>query len=428
MISPPPKASRESLDLSVPDLSTTKISNEYSSPSNSNDSSISNTSIENTKNIIVKPVKTPKSIDITTSNRAIDNTIRKEDIMAQKIDAMMNDSSIINLSKSMIYDENNAASITNDKNKDNSDQDNNNSNSNDDNCDDEKLLSENSTNVHLGKLYNEIRILRAQARVRAKERIEYAKEYKLCEDNWTTELTALRIRNNSVEDELIAAKDQISKFKIELADKDAQINILLTSKESVQDLLTNVKLNAEKDSLNSIISLKKFNTILESQRDQLVTQVNTLASELNNLRGDYEKSINESLEYKAIIYNLQEKIHMMNKVHNQIPPVNSLQQPQQNQQSQEKEKDATLLPANNSTIDNANEFDLSFNQHSSRRLCENEIDNFLARIVPSSVNTKSVFGSLYNTPNNSNNKNLSKGIESTLYNTRKKLNLLRSKH
>ena len=178
-----------------------------------------------------------------------------------------------------------------------------------------------------------------------------------------------------------------------------------------------------------IISLKKFNTILESQRDQLVTQVNTLTSELNNLRNDYEKSINESLEYKAIIYNLQEKIHMMNKLRNQIPSVNSLQQPQEKQQQpQEKEKDVPILSENNSISNNSNEFDLSFNQYSNRRLCENEIDNFLARIVPSSVNTKSVFGSLYNIPNNNNNNNYNKGIESTLYNTRKKLNLLRSKH
>ncbi len=412
-MSTPPKPPRETFDLSVPELSASKLSNESSSPSN--DSNISITSIENTKNIIVKPIKTPKIIDITTSKRAIDNTVSKEDMMPQKVDAMMNDSSI-NLSKSIICDENNNVTIAPNK-KDNI------NDSNEDNEHDEKLLDEKSTNEHLGKLYNEIRILRAQTRVRAKERIEYEKEFKLCEENWTTELTALRIRNNAAEDELIIAKDQISKFKIELADKDAQINILLNSKESVQDLLTNVKLNAEKDSLNSIISLKKFNTILESQRDQLVTQVNTLTSELNNLRNDYEKTINESLEYKAIIYNLQEKIHMMNKIHNQIP---TQQQQQQQQPKQQEEKDISVSSENNN-MNKITDFDLSLSQYSNRRLCENEIDNFLARIIPSSVNAKSVFDSLYNISNNSD-KNSSKGIESTLYSTRKKLNLLRSKH
>ena len=59
-MSTPPKPPRETFDLSVPELSASKLSNESSSQSN--DSNISITSIENTKNIIVKPIKTPKII------------------------------------------------------------------------------------------------------------------------------------------------------------------------------------------------------------------------------------------------------------------------------------------------------------------------------------------------------------------------------
>jgi hypothetical protein len=157
-------------------------------------------------------------------------------------------------------------------------------------------------------LEDEIMISKAVARVRERERLDYEKEAKKCEEDWATELTALSIRNLSLEKELFNQKELVMKMKIDSVTKDAQISSLMVSKDNAELKVDGAKGKAERDSLSAVLSQKKLVEILDNQRISVENQTQLLKSELNTLRTDYTKVVEESLQWKQEVIKLKQEV------------------------------------------------------------------------------------------------------------------------
>ena len=67
------------------------------------------------------------------------------------------------------------------------------------------------------ELKSRVRVLEAEARVRAKERIEFDLEMHKMEVGWSTELTAVSIRNKNLEEQNRSLKDEQRKSNVEMS-------------------------------------------------------------------------------------------------------------------------------------------------------------------------------------------------------------------
>lgn len=80
---------------------------------------------------------------------------------------------------------------------------------------------------HWKRKYSEasgrLRIIEAETKLHYRERVEFVKEFQVCEETWSRELTEISIRNTHLEAELHSLKETNRKAKIELSRMSAEL-------------------------------------------------------------------------------------------------------------------------------------------------------------------------------------------------------------
>ena len=109
-----------------------------------------------------------------------------------------------------------------------------------------------------------VRVLEAQARAHAKEMIEYHKEEARWEENWTTEIIAMRLRNNELEGQYSESKNDRCKLRIQLSNSSANLASALAGKQAAEQVARTARDKADRDALDAVLSQRRLIGALEA--------------------------------------------------------------------------------------------------------------------------------------------------------------------
>ena len=149
------------------------------------------------------------------------------------------------------------------------------------------------------ELKSRIRVLEAEARVRAKERMEFDQEMQKMEVNWSTELTAVSIRNKSLEDENKALREHQRKANIEMSRLIAQLASLEAAKENAELRVGNSKGKADREAMGTVLAQQKLLRLLEEQSASADAKAGLLQEESEALKTLHKEAAAQLVEWKA---------------------------------------------------------------------------------------------------------------------------------
>lgn len=236
-------------------------------------------------------------------------------------------------------------------------------------------------------LLSEVKLLRAEARVRARERAEYEEEAKRCEENWATELSALSIRNASLEAEVAGYRESIRKLKMNMASKEVEVAAAIASCNAAEYMNDTAKIQAEREALSAILAQRQLFEVLEKQKGVLETQVESMMAEISNLRSEHQKSVEEAIKWKSTAHALEQQVTTLKSLNKQNMIASTSEDIDNGEENRKKsETDAAIS--------------------SSRRLYEKEVDSYLNRVSPTSLRIEeAALKSTHSQPLEQKNKN-----------------------
>lgn len=149
------------------------------------------------------------------------------------------------------------------------------------------------------ELKSRIRVLEAEARVRAKERIEFDLEMHKMEVGWSTELTAVSIRNKNLEEQNKALKEQQRKSNVEMSRLIAQLACLEASKENAEMKVGNAKGKSDREAMGTVMAQQKLLGVMEEHAKASDAKVSLLKEENESLASKLETMTAEITDWKA---------------------------------------------------------------------------------------------------------------------------------
>jgi hypothetical protein len=152
--------------------------------------------------------------------------------------------------------------------------------------------------AEVAELTQRIRILEAEARVAARERSDFDEEMQRAEENWAIELTALGIRNKSLELENNEMREEGRRAKIELAKLVSEIAALEACDSTRAMTLTHSKNQAERDAFGTLLAQQQLVKVLHSHKEASETQAALLRGELAALSAAHNAAMVECNQWK----------------------------------------------------------------------------------------------------------------------------------
>ncbi len=149
------------------------------------------------------------------------------------------------------------------------------------------------------QLRSRIRVLEAEARVRAKERMEFDEEVQKMEVNWSTELTALSIRNKSLEEENRNLREHQRKANIEMSRLVGQLASLEVAKENAELRVGNSKGQADREAMGTVLAQQKLLRLLEEQSISAEANAGLLREESDAVKKMHKEAAEQLVEWKS---------------------------------------------------------------------------------------------------------------------------------
>ena len=149
------------------------------------------------------------------------------------------------------------------------------------------------------ELKSRIKVLEAEARVRAKERIEFDLEMHKMEVGWSTELTAVSIRNKNLEDQNKNLKEEQRKANVEMSRLIAQLACLEAAKENAEMKVGNAKGKSDREAMGTVLAQQKLLSVMEEHAKASDAKVALLKEENDSLSGRLEALTAELTDWKA---------------------------------------------------------------------------------------------------------------------------------
>ncbi len=160
------------------------------------------------------------------------------------------------------------------------------------------LRTREERNSTVENLLQRIRVLEAEARVSARERLDFGEEIRRTEENWAVELTALGIRNKALETENIDLREENQLAKIELAKLASEISAL-HSKKSTQAMTSgSFKSEADRVAFGALLAQQNLVKVLTSHKEASEAQVEILKTEVESLARAHRTAMEENYEWK----------------------------------------------------------------------------------------------------------------------------------
>ena len=119
------------------------------------------------------------------------------------------------------------------------------------------------------------------------------------EKNWSTELTALSIRNKSLEEENKSLKEQQRKSNIEVSRLVAQLASLEAAKENAEIRVGNSKGKADREAMGTVLAQQKLLRMLEEQSALADAKAGLLLEESNAIKKLHKEVTAQLVEWKA---------------------------------------------------------------------------------------------------------------------------------
>ena len=135
--------------------------------------------------------------------------------------------------------------------------------------------------------------------MRAKERIEFDEEMRKMEINWSTELSALSIRNKSLEEENKNLREQQRKSNIEVSRLVAQLASLEAAKENAEIRVGNSKGKADREAMGTVLAQQKLLRMLEEQSALADAKATLMLEESNSIKKLHKEAAAQLIEWKA---------------------------------------------------------------------------------------------------------------------------------
>jgi len=162
--------------------------------------------------------------------------------------------------------------------------------------------------VAIEELQQRVRVLEAEARVAARERMDYGDEIRRTEESWSIELTALGIRSNTLEIENSRLREDNQRAKIELAKMVSQVSALEARKEASTMAAGNSRAEADRDAYGALLAQQKLVQVLHAHKEASEAQVAALKAELGSLRKAHKAAAEEGYEWKMKAARMEEEL------------------------------------------------------------------------------------------------------------------------
>ena len=162
-------------------------------------------------------------------------------------------------------------------------------------------------------LLQRIRMLEAEARVSARERADFDDEIKRTEENWAIELTALGIRNKTLELDNNELREDNRRAKIELAKLVSEI-AAMEANDSTRELSRGYSKNqAERDAFGTLLAQQQLVKVLNSHKDASEAQVKILKVEIASISAAHKSSMVECQNWKVRATAAEEELAVLRK-------------------------------------------------------------------------------------------------------------------
>jgi len=158
------------------------------------------------------------------------------------------------------------------------------------------------------ELLQRIRVLEAEARVAARERMDYEDEIRRTEEDWAIELTALGIRNKALEMENSSLREGSQRTKIELAKLASQVSALEARREAHAVIAGTSRSEADRDAYGTLLAQQKLVQVLGAHKEASEAQAAALKGELAALARAHQEAAAEGCEWKMRAARLEEEL------------------------------------------------------------------------------------------------------------------------
>ena len=154
--------------------------------------------------------------------------------------------------------------------------------------------------------------------MRAKERIEFDLEMHRMEVGWSTELTALSIRNKNLEEQNKAFKEEQRKSNVEMSRLIAQLACLEAAKENAEMKVGNAKGKSDREAMGTVLAQQKLLRVLEEHTKTSDAKVTLLKEDNDSLKSQLESMISELNEWKERALSSEKKAKEFAEVNESI--------------------------------------------------------------------------------------------------------------
>lgn len=168
------------------------------------------------------------------------------------------------------------------------------------------------------ELKSRVRVLEAEARVRAKERIEFDLEMHKMEVGWSTELTAVSIRNKNLEEQNRFLKDEQRKSNVEMSRLIAQLACLEAAKENAEMKVGNAKGKSDREAMGTVLAQQKLLGVLEEHAKASDTKATLLKEENDSMTSKLESMSAELTDWKARAVSSEKKVQEATEINESI--------------------------------------------------------------------------------------------------------------
>lgn len=131
------------------------------------------------------------------------------------------------------------------------------------------------------------------------EAVERQREMAHWEASWASEMTLLRVRCQTLQQEVRESGEACTRLRTEVAKRDAELAALSTTIALAERNADSAKAKAEREALSTVLSLQRLVTLLEKQRNSAVATAESLEVEVRELRELHSKSTQDGLNWKT---------------------------------------------------------------------------------------------------------------------------------